>query len=108
MGFTSGALAAGKGLHDDMLGAVDDDLCGLHLAHPLVVQDTVLGTQDPQLAGAEGLAAVAQLRQLCQRGGGVLRFQGVRNMEQVAAVGHTGHAAHHVRVDLCGDAGAGV
>ena len=49
-----------------------------------------------------------QLRQLCQRGGGVLRFQGVRNMEQVAAVGHTRHAAHHVRVDLCGDTGTGV
>ena len=49
-----------------------------------------------------------QLRQLCQRGGGVLRFQGVRNMEQVAAVGHTRHAAHHVCVDLCSDTGAGV
>ena len=55
------ALAAGKGLHDDMLGAVDDDLRGLHLAHPLVVQDAVLGTQDPQLAGAEGLASVCLL-----------------------------------------------
>ena len=62
------ALAAGKGLHDDMFGAVDDDLRGLHLAHPLVVQDTVLGTQDPQLAGAEGLAGVAKLCQLCQHG----------------------------------------
>ena len=49
-----------------------------------------------------------QLRQLCQRGGGVLCFQSVRNLEQVAAVGHTRHAAHHVRVDLCSDAGAGI
>ena len=49
-----------------------------------------------------------QLRQLCQRGGGILCFQSVRNVEQVAAVGHTGHAAHHVCVDLCSDTGAGV
>ena len=49
-----------------------------------------------------------QLRQLCQRGGSVLRFQGVRNVEQVAAVGDTRHAAHHVRIDLCRDTGAGV
>ena len=49
-----------------------------------------------------------QLCQLCQRGSSVLCFQGVRNMEQVAAVGHTRHAAHHVRVNFGGDAGAGV
>ena len=70
------ALAAGKGLHDDMFGAVDDDLRGLHLAHPLVVQDAVLGTQDPQLAGAEGLAGVAELCQLCQHGAQAL-FVGI-------------------------------
>ena len=46
------ALAAGKGLHDDMLGAVDDDLRSLHLAHPLVVQDTVLGLTAAGAAGA--------------------------------------------------------
>ena len=67
------ALAAGKGLHDDMFGAVDDDLRSLHLAHPLVVQDTALGTQDPQLAGAEGLAGVAEL---CQHGAQAL-FVGI-------------------------------
>ena len=66
MGVHLGALAAGKGLHDDMLGAVDDDLRSFHLAHPLVVQDAVLGTQNPQLAGAEGFAGVAELCQLCQ------------------------------------------
>ena len=49
-----------------------------------------------------------QLRQLCQRGGGVLCFQGVRDVEQVAAVGHTRHAAHHVCVNFGGNAGAGV
>ena len=47
------ALAAGKGLHDDMLGAVDDDLRGLHLAHPLVVQDTALGTQNLRNGGRD-------------------------------------------------------
>ena len=70
------ALAAGKGLHDDMLGAVDDDLRSFHLAHPLVVQDAVLGTQNPQLAGAEGLASVAELCQLCQHGAQAL-FVGI-------------------------------
>ena len=59
-----------------MFGAVDDDLRGLHLAHPLVVQDAVLGTQDPQLAGAEGLAGVAELCQLCQHGAQAL-FVGI-------------------------------
>ena len=49
-----------------------------------------------------------QLRQLCQCGSSVLCFQRVRNMEQVAAVGHTGHAAHYVRVNFGGNAGAGV
>ena len=49
-----------------------------------------------------------QLRQLCQRGGGVLCLQSVRDVEQVAAVGHASHAAHHVRVNFCRNAGAGV
>ena len=49
-----------------------------------------------------------QLCQLCQRGGSVLCFQGVRDVEQVAAVGHTRHAAHYVRVNFGGNAGAGV
>ena len=34
-----GALAAGQRLHDDMLGAVDDDLRRLYLADALVVQN---------------------------------------------------------------------
>ena len=59
-----------------MFGAVDDDLRSLHLAHPLVVQDAVLGTQDPQLAGAEGLAGMAELCQLCQHGAQAL-FVGI-------------------------------
>ena len=46
--------------------------------------------------------------QLGQCGGSVLRFQRVGDAEQIAAVGHTGHAAHHVRVDLCRDACAGI
>ena len=39
---------------------------GFRFAYALVVQDAVLRPQHPQLTGAEGLAAVAQLRQLCQ------------------------------------------
>ena len=37
-----GVLAGGQRLHDDMFGAVDDDLRSLHLAHPLVVQDAAM------------------------------------------------------------------
>ena len=59
-------LAGSQRLHDDVLRTVHDDLRSLGLADALVVQDTVLSPQHPQLAGAEGLAAVAQLRQLCQ------------------------------------------
>ena len=53
-----------------MLGAVDDDLCRLKLADALVVEDAALGPQDTKLSGAEGLAGVAELCQLCQN-----RFQ---------------------------------
>ena len=63
-----GALAAGQRLHDDVFGAVDDDLRRLRLADALVVQDAALGPQDVELAGAERLAGVAQLGQLCQNG----------------------------------------
>ena len=51
---------------------------------------------------------LAQLGQLGQRRGTVLRFQRVRNVEQVAAVGDARHTAHHVGVDLCRDTGTGV
>ena len=51
---------------------------------------------------------LTQLGKLCQRRRTVLRFQRIRNTEQIAAVGHTGHTAHHICVDLCRHAGAGV
>ena len=58
-----GVLAGGQRLYDDMLGAVDDDLCRLKLADALVVEDAALGPQDTKLSGAEGLAGVAELCQ---------------------------------------------
>ena len=61
-----GVLAGSQRLHDDVLRTVHDDLRSLGLTDALVVQNAVLSPQHPQLAGAEGLAAVAQLRQLCQ------------------------------------------
>ena len=51
---------------------------------------------------------LTQLGKLCQRRCTVLRFQRIRNTEQIAAVGHTRHAAHHICVDLCRHTGAGV
>ena len=63
-----GVLAGGQRLHDDMLGAVDDDLCRLKLTDALVVEDAALRPQHPQGSGAEGLAGVAELCQLCQHG----------------------------------------
>ena len=65
-----GVLAGGQRLYDDMLGAVDDDLCRLKLADALVVEDAALRPQDTKLSGAEGFAGVAELCQLCQN-----RFQ---------------------------------
>ena len=53
-----GVLAGGQRLYDDMLGAVDDDLCRLKLADALVVEDAALRPQDMKLSGAEGLAGV--------------------------------------------------
>ena len=61
-------LAGSQRLHDDVLRAVHDDLGGFRFAYALVVQDAVLRPQHPQLTGAEGLAGVAQLRQLASTG----------------------------------------
>ena len=44
-----GVLAGGQRLYDDMLGAVDDDLCRLKLADALVVEDAALRPQDTKL-----------------------------------------------------------
>ena len=49
-----------------------------------------------------------QRGQLGQSSRAVLRFQRIRDTEQVAPVGDAGHPADHVGVDLCRDAGAGV
>ena len=49
-----------------------------------------------------------QRRQLSQSGRAILCFDGVRDAEQVAPVGDTGHPADNVGVDFCRDTGAGV
>ena len=49
-----------------------------------------------------------QRGQLGQSSCTVLRFQRIRDTEQVAPVSDAGHPADHVGVDLCRDAGAGV
>ena len=49
-----------------------------------------------------------QLRQLCQCRCAVLRLDGVRDPEQIAAVGDACHAADHIGVDFSGDTGTGV
>ena len=51
---------------------------------------------------------LAKLCQLCQCCGTVLRFQCVRNVEQITAVGHTCHAAHHIGIDFRRNACAGI
>ena len=51
------------------------------------------------------LAKLCQLGQCC---GTVLRFQCVRNAEQITAVGHTCHAAHHIGIDFRRNACAGI
>ena len=51
---------------------------------------------------------LAQLSQPCQCRGGILRFQRIRNMEQIAPVGHTCHPADNIRIDLCRDTGTGI
>ena len=55
-----GVLAGSQRLHDDVLRTVHNDLRSLGLTDALVVQNAVLSPQHPQLAGAEGLAAVAR------------------------------------------------
>ena len=49
-----------------------------------------------------------QCGQLSQRRCAVLRFQSIRNMEQVAPVGDACHPADNISIDFCGHAGAGV
>ena len=51
---------------------------------------------------------LTQLCQLCQRRSTILRFQCIRNAEQIAAVGNACHAAHHIGIDLRRDAGTSV
>ena len=51
---------------------------------------------------------LAQLSQLCQCRSGILRFQRIRNMEQIAPVSHACHPADNVRIDLCRDTGTGI
>ena len=51
---------------------------------------------------------LTQLRQLGQCRRAVLRLDGVRNMEQIASVGHARHLADHIGVHLGRDARAGV
>ena len=68
-GFTSGYLD-GKidgtmfGVRSEAEMCIRDSLRSLGLTDALVVQNAVLSPQHPQLTGAEGFAAVAQLRQL--------------------------------------------
>ena len=53
-------------------------------------------------------ALLAQGGNLFQRGNGIPGGDGIADLEQIPAVGHTGHAADQSLVDLIVHAGAGV